>query len=96
MKRLGTGCCSGCLWLFVIALLIYSWEGSSWPLRALELGTLAVVAVAAIAYQQRRSRTKTEREATPARPSAVYQPPPDGFATAAQDIAAKARAKGQG
>jgi hypothetical protein len=47
MKRRSRGCCSGCLWLFAIALLIYSWEGSSWPLRGLELLTVVVVVVAA-------------------------------------------------
>ena len=52
MKRLGCGCCSAFLWLFVIALLVVSWEGSSWPLRALELLTAGVVVVA-LSYRQR-------------------------------------------
>ena len=60
MKRLGCGCCGGCLWLFAIALLVVSWEGSSWPLRALELLTAAVVVVA-LTYRQRRSRSWESR-----------------------------------
>jgi len=61
MSRLGRGCCSGCLWLFAIALLIYSWEGSPWPLRGLELLTVVVV-VGALAYWQRRvSRSRESR-----------------------------------
>ncbi|MFZ0995053.1 MAG: hypothetical protein WAO09_03605 [Candidatus Dormiibacterota bacterium] len=53
LRRSGRGCCLGCLWLFVVALLIYGWEGSAWPLRGLELLTAVLVVAAAIAYRQR-------------------------------------------
>jgi peptidoglycan/LPS O-acetylase OafA/YrhL len=60
MKRKSGGCCSGCLWLFAIALLIYSWEGSGWALRAVELLLVAVVVIAAAIYQQRRRSRSLE------------------------------------
>jgi hypothetical protein len=58
MKRKSGGCCSGCLWLFAIALLIYSWEGGPWPLRALELLTVVVIVIA-FAYWQHRMSSAT-------------------------------------
>ncbi len=86
-------------WLLAIGLLIEGWEGSPWPLRAVELLAVAVV-VAALAYRKRRLR----RPAAGTRPSAVYVPPPDGFAACAagpeiaaalQDIAEKAKANAE-
>jgi len=61
MKRRGCGCCSGCLWLLLIALLFRSWEESPWPLRGVELAGLAAVVIAAIYQQRRRSRSWESR-----------------------------------
>jgi uncharacterized membrane protein len=68
MKRKSGCCCSGCLWLFAIALLVYSWESSTWPLRAAELLT-GVAVIAAIAYRQhRRSMPFSESRTSPSEP----------------------------
>ena len=43
------GCCSAFVWLLALGLLIEGWDGSPWPLRALELaigaGIVAALAV---------------------------------------------------
>lgn len=54
VRRLGRGCCSGCIWLFAIALLVVSWQASPWSLRALELLLLLVVVLVAAAVVQSR------------------------------------------
>jgi len=93
VSRPGCGnCCSlsAFAWLLAIGLLIEAWDGSPWPLRAIELAMVAALVVA-IAYQQRGRGP----DAASTQPTAVYQPPRDGFAAAAQDIAERS-SKAQG
>jgi len=53
------GCFSGCLsfvlWAAVVVLLVDGWEGSSWPLRAVELALLVALTITGLAVRQRRS-----------------------------------------
>ena len=57
MTKKRGGCVSGCLtfvlWAVVVVLLVNSWEGSSWPLRGIELALLVVLGVVALAVRRR-------------------------------------------
>jgi hypothetical protein len=49
------GCCSGCLLLFALLLIVSSWMRSSWPERALELLIAAALLVIVGAFQARHT-----------------------------------------
>jgi len=69
MRRGCSGCGSCLLWGIIAVLLVDGWVGSSWALRAVELGTAAAVVVVAAIYQQRH-RPMNRGEALPALRSA--------------------------
>ena len=56
MNRRSGGCCSGCLWIFVVLLLASAWLNSTWPLRAVELLIGVVLIGCAGMVQARRAR----------------------------------------
>jgi hypothetical protein len=59
LTRKRGGCFSGCLtfvvWAVVLVLLVDSWEGSSWPLRGVELALLVALTTVGLAVRQRRT-----------------------------------------